>query len=318
MLGAQLPTITLAVNQNVVHETIDIIREGNNEALESHLSVSGNFSILDGLQRTYILHEISEEGYQFNSDQKLLLEFWVEPEVKHLIYRLIVLNAGQKPMSMRHQLELLFLTMAEKLRSDISNLELFVETENRRRSQPKQYPLDRLVEGYQAFLWKTQELSKDNIVAQQMLEGSVLDSSEDSLNESFELFKTYLQYLVLIDEKVFSVYRESENTSFSHWIASENVIVAYFGSIADYSIDENRKKRVQAALQRLITNLSQSNNVYNDPLGIEQFNALVRGFQTKKVNVGVATRKLLFNGFKEFFREEGDKSLASCWLTSAE
>ena len=108
--GALLAGITLAINPSKVSEFISLVETKDAEGLITKLNSSDDIYILDGLQRSYIIKDLVEEGVELNSDQKILLEIWFESEIKHLIYRLIVLNSGQKPMSMRHQVELLFTT----------------------------------------------------------------------------------------------------------------------------------------------------------------------------------------------------------------
>ena len=308
--GALLPTITLAVNQNNVQEVLSANDHCDDKQLELLLSQQGSFSILDGLQRTYILNEIKQEGIEFKDTQKLLLEFWVESDIRHLIYRLIILNAGQKPMSMRHQLELLFMSTASVIKNRIPGIELLSESSQRRRSQPMQYPFERVVAGYQSFLWKTPDLIKENVVATQMLEESILDSSEDSLNESFNEFIDYLRQLTLLDKLTYTRYQNSNERA--NWIANENVINSFFASISDYGREELLKRRIINALNKLRQNFNTDHEF--DPLGLDTYDKLIKGFDTRKVNVGVATRKLIMNGFKEYFRDSGEKPFNECWL----
>ena len=90
--GALLPTITLAANQNIVERIKTLIVEDNKAELLTQLKVSGNYSILDGLQRTNILKDLQNEGIKFKEGQKLLLEFKshtiVCNNLLHLIIRL--------------------------------------------------------------------------------------------------------------------------------------------------------------------------------------------------------------------------------------
>jgi len=51
----------------------------------------------------------------------------------------------------------------------------------------------------------------------------------------------------------------------------------------------------------------------SDPLALKTLSQIRVGINPKKENVGFATRRLLTNGFKEFFREEGRLNLADCW-----
>lgn len=316
--GALLPPITLAIKPKHVKKMIRIIEEDANfEKLENALCKSDQVNILDGLQRTYILKEIKSDGVVFKEKQSLLLEFWLEKEVKHLIYRLIVLNAGQKPMSMRHQVELLFATIKEKLEEEIDDLEIYVEKENGRRNRPGKYAFVRLVNAYQAFITKTTEIKKENVIAQQLAEESVLDSDEDSLDKDFYNFKEYLKIYVALDQEVFRIYsKESAISSGMNWLSDENVITSFFAALGDFGINENRIERIDQALQTLINKLREEDE--EDPLGLIAFDKIRSGFNPKKENIGYSTRKLLMNGFKEFFREEGELSFDKCWIAGAD
>jgi len=315
MEGALLPSITLAVNQFNVSDIQPLAEAKDYSALEQKLQKPGIFSILDGLQRTYTLKEIQSEGHEFKSEQRLLLEFWVEPDPRHLIYRLIILNAGQKPMSLRHQIELLFMSLAHKLEQTIPELIIFKETDERRRVHPGQFPFERLVTSYQSYLWKTAELNKNNIIAQQMMEDSVLDSSEARINETFEQFTNYLRVYNELDKLVYVKYMNAGDPTKANWLVLENVMNSFFAAIADYSTNETKAKRVDLAVQSLLKAFNNSD--IEDPMGLDTYFQLIQGITSRKVNVGVATRRLLFGGFKEFFREEGDKSLADCWTSEA-
>ncbi|MES2557305.1 MAG: hypothetical protein V4604_14215 [Bacteroidota bacterium] len=314
-VGALLPTITLAINQDKVQSLMPLIDQDNQEQILKILSVPGTFSILDGLQRTNILKDLKDEGHVFIDNQQLLLEFWIEPDIKHLIYRLIVLNAGQKPMSMRHQIELLFMTLATKLQESIEGLEIFKETEERRRSRAGQYQFERVVTSYQSFLWKTAELNKNNIITQQIMEESVLDSNEEQLNDSFETFSNYLQLFVTMDRAYFSQSVIGSTFPDPNWLANENVMNSFFAAIADFSMNTDRTARINTAINCLISDIESQS--IEDPFGITTYRSILTGIDTKKLNVGVATRKLLFSGFKEYFREEGLKKLKDCWMTES-
>ncbi|MCX2495905.1 hypothetical protein OQX63_20590 [Pedobacter sp. PF22-3] len=311
--GALLPPITLAVNKSSVTEIKEVLLTNDLNNLQSKLGVPGIFSILDGLQRTYVLNEIKKENFEFKAEQKLLIEFWIEPEPKHLIYRLIILNAGQKPMSLRHQIELLFNSLAERLKESIENLEIFKETENKKRSKPAQYPFERLVTSYQSYLWKTPELNRNNLVAQQMMEDSVLDSEEEKINETFEKFVYYLRKYTELDINAFNKYSADVNKS--NWLSLENVMTSFFAAITDFGTSTERLQRIDSSLKKL--NDALTGGYIEDPLGLESYFSLIQGIASRKINVGVATRRLLFSAFKEFFREEGEKKLSDCWKSEA-
>jgi len=316
--GALLPPITLAIKPEFVANIIRLQGRKNPDALENAVSKPGRVNILDGLQRTYILKDLKREGHHFKDGQELLLEFWLEKDIKHLIYRLIVLNAGQKPMSLRHQVELLFATIKEKLESDISDLEIFAEKEGSRRNKPGKFAFVKLVSAYQCYLTRSPEINKDNFIAQQLSESSVLDADEITLENQFISFTNYMRTYVELDKLVYKVYNGTTTVHHNraNWLADDNVICSFFAAISDFGTNEKRLERIDKSLIALKILLERSKKG-SDPLGLKNYEDIRDGLNPKKQNIGYSTRKLLMNGFKEFFREEGEAEFNDCWIAGA-
>jgi hypothetical protein len=318
--GALLPSITLAYDPQAVGPLQGFFDTDDEENLIKALKMQGKASILDGLQRTYILSELRESGKAFMEGQTLLIEFWLEDKPRNLIYRIIVLNAGQKPMSMRHQIEVLFSTFKNVLEGEIPNLALLTERDSTRRTRSRKYGLDRVATAYQGFLLKAPEIQKENVVAQRIVEEDVLSGDEDSLNKSFNEFKETLLHFVELDDEICRVYDGTEEARLQRgtdWFGSENVMLGFFAAVADFTSKPERSERANEALAQLKETLKKA-KVGEDPLGLEVLDQVIKGFNTKKVNVGFATRKLLYNSFKEFFRDAGDKPLAEVWASEAD
>jgi hypothetical protein len=332
--GALLPSISLAVKPTKVPDLLPLLEGAENAqdwtGLEAELMKGDLVDILDGLQRTYILTDIKESGHEFVEGQEVLAEFWFEQDLQNLIYRIIVLNAGQKPMSMRHQIELLFMSLREYLEKEIQGLKIYTERDNSRRRSARKYSLALIASGYHAFLSASAELKKDNIVASQLMDSNALDASEEELGESFTRFVSYLKKLSRIDEEVFRVYQEAQPevqdgdidekdtlVANRHWIADENVFLSFFAAIAQFGKLEDKRPRIDDALDKLEDKLKAA-SVGDDPMHLHTFSDLKKGANPRRSNVGVATRKLITNGFKEFFRESGDIELDQCWQLAAD
>jgi hypothetical protein len=304
-----------------VEELNKLVGPDTKEELEKELSKPGQVNILDGLQRTYILRELEQERIEFKSGQTVLLEFWLERELRHLIYRIIVLNAGRKPMSMRHQVELLFLVLKETVESRVPHLNLYLERDETRRRGPRKYALDRIAMAYQCFLLKSPEVQRESIVAQELAEGEILDSTEEFLNERFELFASYLERYASLDDEVCRVYAQEDAHNHiptgASWFGSETTLNAFFAALADFGTKEARIRRISSALDELQSTLSRA-NPGDDPLDLQTATKLVKDLNPRKSNIGTATRRLYFTTFKEYFREEGQKSMKDCWLAAAE
>ena len=73
--------------------------------------------------------------------------------------------------------------------------------------------------------------------------------------------------------------------------------------------------RLWPALDGLLSAAQKSS--LSDVLGLQTFDALRKGLEPSKVNVGVATREMVFNAFKEFIRGAGDTAMDECWRIGA-
>ncbi len=319
--GALLPSITLAVKPERVEEIRPLVNESDFESLSTSLSKPGGVNILDGLQRTYIIKDLVAEGHQFNDRQTLHLEFWLEGEVNNLVYRIIVINAGQKPMSMRHQVELLFSTLQQRIETRIKDLEIYREKDVTRRRRSRKFALDRIASAYQSFITRSPEVSRENIVAQQIVEAEALDASEEELTAEFNKFVDLLSRYCDLDDQVCRVYPEREDGSpvptGANWFGSENVLQAFFAAYSQFVTSEKHQERANEALDSLISETSKA-PPGSDPLGLSTLLDIQGGFNPRRVNVGAATRRLLTSGFKELFRNGGQTPLTDCWKFAAE
>lgn len=333
--GALLPSITLALKPHLVGNAEALLDKP--QELEKYLEQGNLADILDGLQRTYLIKDLVDEGHQFPSDQEVLLEYWIEGEISRLIYRMIVLNAGQKAMSMRHQIELLFMSLKETICEEIQDIEIFVEKDGARRTLPKKYSLGVIASAYHAFLTRSTEIDKNDLVSSALIKDTVMDASEDEHTAKFSEFIKYFKLIKridalawqyyeglydddkfkelngqkesLVDEQLEEFEQQRVYKNAKSWLGSDNVMLAVYSSIAQFS-NTGRRERVNLALEKLRSDFEQGED---DPFGLVSYERFRSEINPKKSNVGNATRKLLVNGFKEFFRDEGETPFAQCW-----
>jgi hypothetical protein len=82
-------------------------------------------------------------------------------------------------------------------------------------------------------------------------------------------------------------------------------------------MDEKREARMDVALEKLLETLKNEQN-NSDVINFQQFNNIKSGIDSKKSNVGVALRKTIMDGFREFFMTEGDESFIECLKIAAQ
>ncbi len=115
------------------------------------LSNRQDLTILDGMQRTYSLLELFEEP----SNQERLEFYVLRVEVYlnitevGILYRMLTLNAGQTPMSLRHQIEILYSGYAGK---SIGDINIIRQKDEASKKGVNDYNYSDLIEGYNSYL----------------------------------------------------------------------------------------------------------------------------------------------------------------------
>lgn len=314
--GALIPPITLALKPELVESFIKLVVAEKTIELQKGLLSKSIVYILDGLQRTHIINDLKEEGAIFKKDQKLLLEFWFEKDMGNLIYRLIVLNSGQKPMSMRHQIELLFMTMQDKLKKDIPGLEMYNERDLKVRNGAKKFPFERIVTGYHSFLNESPEIDKGKIIVEKLDSGKVITDQELVILERYSEYTKFLADYLKIDQEAYRVYEKFNSFSGAkNWLAEENVVNCYFASIGILFAIPEFRSRIAKASKKLLDNLKKA-KPGDDPFALKDFDLIREKFNPKLFNVGFITRKTILNCFLEYFKSEGLFSFKKCWELS--
>jgi hypothetical protein len=222
---------------------------------------------------------------------------------------------------MRHQIELLFSTLKQRLEDKIPSLEIYRERDQTRRRRSRKFALDRLASAYQSYITRSPEVSRENVVAQQIIEADAMDASEEELTTEFNSFLRLLARYCDLDDHVCRIYvqqdDEGDMPTGANWFGSENVLQSFFAANSQYAVSELQKTRSDKALDHLLSTLAASSQG-DDPLGLRRLLEIQQGFNPRKVNIGAATRKLLMNGFKELMRNEGETPMEDCWTFAAE
>lgn len=143
-MGCIFPSIVLAVTSEAIEDT---------EISEENLPIiMSKTLILDGLQRTYTLIDANKElegSHQSEFLQHpLRIELYVKIKRFGILYRMLTLNTGQTPMSLRHQIEILYSSF------DLSsqNIRLIKEVEGISPKNIGEYNFKDMIEGFVSYL----------------------------------------------------------------------------------------------------------------------------------------------------------------------
>ncbi len=278
---------------------------------------TANMYIIDGLQRTnaikQTLIELDESAQRDFLLGKLRVEIWLNIPFGALAYRMLLLNAGQKPMSIKHQVEILSMKLNEEL-SSIEDIDIITTISSQRRTQRGQFQLAKLSQMFQAWLQGQPNLDLRNLVMEQLLTESAIDVLGSSLigerpNQEKDAFKRFVEWLVKIDTKL-----PNSDSSFQ-FLSNETVLQGIGAAVGASERNTVLKPRMEKGLKNLLDQLESDAN--SDPLGIATFDEIRKGIDAAKVNVGQATRDMVFRAFQEHFISDGNKNMIECWHFAA-
>lgn len=158
--------------------------------------------ILDGLQRTYTILDLvadleasNDPGLAAVLSSKIRVEVYFGINRLGILYRMLTLNTGQTPMSLRQQIEILYL---DYLGARPSGVELIREADDRAAAGENQFNFKDVVEGFNSYLDRDElPIEKSDILEN-------INSLEklSKENQSSELFEKYLEALSLFVSRV--------------------------------------------------------------------------------------------------------------------
>jgi hypothetical protein len=321
--GCILPTIVLAVrdidasvtrNYDLTDGFMKASRE-DLDKLEAAISLAepANVDIVDGLQRTNALRrtleELVEEEHRMFLGRSLRLEIWVNIAFFPLAYRMLLLNAGQRPMSMKHQIDILSGGLAKDLQ-DLPGIEIFKQKDHRRRLRPGQFHLSTLAQAFQAWIQRSPNVDRTNLVVETMavdeaLESLGFDLTSDDENQR-DSFRQLVGWLLQLDQAL--------GEDQLRFFGNDTVVLGFAAAIGFAHKNDLLQERLPIAMAELVKSTRSGGS---DALGLDTFEQIRKSIDVKRSNVGEATRGLVFRAVREYIMQSGTSSMTDCWTQSA-
>ncbi|MCH8552802.1 MAG: hypothetical protein LAT62_12760, partial [Natronospirillum sp.] len=186
-----IPPVVLALTHKIKYQEDDV------DDFKDKLSqAKDHLVILDGLQRTHTILDLlsdlrakkDEATLKAVLESKMRVEIYVGLNRLGILYRMLTLNTGQTPMSLRQQIEMLYL---DYMTMNVDGVELVRESDAKNASRQNQYNFKDIVEGFNAYLDRD-ELPIDKADILENINSLEKLSKE---NQETELFERYLESL---------------------------------------------------------------------------------------------------------------------------
>lgn len=184
--GCIMPNLTFAI-KNVEMPSISDINENY---INDNLI---NAFVLDGIQRLNTLNRIAKKNLDLN--RMLYCNILICTSMDKLLYRMITLNNGQKPMTARHQIEILASNIF-----DFENLPILSITEKEKKLKAKKSDdntmnKENLIKGYIAFISGSVNIDNQKIIEEKMNELIVDKILDSDIAHSEVEFKDVIEYI---------------------------------------------------------------------------------------------------------------------------
>lgn len=271
---------------------------------QNGLNVNKKFIIIDGLQRTNCLlecREIIESGKSeglykkiddFNN-KEVYVEIWNKLDLKNILYKMVVLNTGQKKMDYGHQLDILSESIKDVLEKE--SIEYFTQ-KDRVNGNKKQntFELSTVTAGLVSFINKSPMQGKKN-AAEFLFERFNIGLGDDddassglNLIEDEETYRYFLWVIRDFDGLLNEKYGEQENPIRKYDV----FLISLFASLG-YCYSKR-----PANLSLKIKVLEEKFKRNSDPINLKDFEKL---YSTFKTGIGDKRRKFIYETFRNFF-----------------
>lgn len=261
--GCVIPPITIAF------VTSDISDEKSNSEILEHVENNIQHSfVLDGIQRLNTLKRAEETG-DLDLESTLYINFIFCDSTEKLLYRMITLNNGQRPMTPRHQVEAI---LSNTLDFDSLGIPIISERETTPKSARGAFKLSDIIQGYLAFMADSPIIDNKKIIEEKMdelLVSKIMSKEPSSYKSSFKDLMALVAKL------------QTENNAFK-WLKVTNNFLGFCAGAKD--------------------SIAELNHLSADEFKnkIDIFEDAFSDFNPSRIKVGKFRRELSCEYFKNF------------------
>jgi hypothetical protein len=274
--------------------------------------------ILDGLQRTYTLVDLRAELESKKDEDALgkLLRLTLRVEVYvginriGILYRMLTLNTGQTPMSLRQQIEMLYIDFAK---IPIHGVTVIKEADDDAPQKLGEYTFRSVIEGFNAYLERN-ELPLDRFDILENIKSLEKLSTENQDANLFEdLVRTYDQFVKQVAKMTKGKKFTSDDLGISgqtfgkdaRQVFTKSQAITGFGSaigkLKDFDAIEGF-----AQITKWIPKLEPSNNADE---ALEALLKTMEKIRLRSKKIGNSQRLYFHFFFRELFNANGDSFL---------
>lgn len=215
------------------------------------------------------------------SNFDLYLYIWTDLSVDQEIKQMLILNAGQKQMSLNHQFELIYMRLFEENTFDEGKIKILRSKDGKITNRNiGEYSMSTVIIGVQSLVnMKPMRLSRDMLYKDDFQNDMLLSSMDGVFTIGF--VRKFLDMFNILDRKI------SVNQEYSNWFAKDTTISGMMAGIGQHIQALNHDSSY------VLANLSQSveSIVGAEAFRLDEYNKVYSELSGAKVNIGKVLRR---------------------------
>lgn len=215
------------------------------------------------------------------SNFDLYLYIWTDLSVDQEIKQMLILNAGQKQMSLNHQFELIYMRLFEENTFDEGKIKILRSKDGKITNRNiGEYSMSTVIIGVQSLVnMKPMRLSRDMLYKDDFQNDMLLSSMDGVFTIGF--VRKFLDMFYILDKKI------SINQEYSNWFAKDTTISGMMAGIGQHIQALNHDSSY------VLANLSQSVESIEgaEAFRLDEYNKVYSELSGAKVNIGKVLRR---------------------------
>ncbi|WP_458377634.1 hypothetical protein [Pseudomonas fluorescens] len=324
--GGVLPPVVIGIVEPNLNEDITTVKK--DDLLSFLEDMKGEICIIDGMQRTTAMKQaLSANSDGILSRRQIRIEVWVAKSITKLIYRMLVLNTGQLPWSLRRQLEVVMLPIRRELAASISDLVIMEANDSSRRTRPGEFQADKVLESFLIFGARSEKADTRDFISEEFMKLDFIESASKS--ELLADYITLFQIIVNFD-KVLSRLKPITSDGkfdkgldiFSSQPLLAGLVCAFAQKIygrpgADYDSERQRRnfEKLTQGFETFVTRLSKlDEEAIGRFMRFDTLNSLLGNKTSVSTKIGDMERAYFRDAFTVLIAEEFNiKDMDICW-----
>ncbi len=319
--GAVIPPIVLGLS---INDSIVVDENSIEQLINRHLDEA---TVIDGIQRTEAIKQASFKEPNIQGT-KIRIEFWISFSPINLIYRMLILNTGQMPWSVKRQLDVVYKPFIKRLTEKVEGIRTYTEKDAERRKGPGEYQVNNIIELFLAFTSRKETVDTKDKLAEDFARLELIEATATDTDS--ELFMKSIQLMVNLDKALSAYNGEADGNDqqfkkgldlFTKLPAQIGFIVAIskrvLGLAGSATIEKENKNRrmdeIVSGVEKLITRLStMDQGELRNFLAFDILNERYSSFP--KIRIGEKQREFFRRSFSELIDNKFDISLHEAWV----